>query len=946
LELFRLVGSILVNSDEAQENIRSTDQDANQLGETFTGLSGITDKLGGVMLGLSAACMAAAAVVGVKAVSSADELRKSFNLLQTQTGATDTEMSGLKENLVNLYNQNFGESFEDLARSMATVEQNSKRLGISSPNDIENITKKALILRDTFDMEVTESTRAAGSMVQAFGITADEAFDLIAKGAQDGLNVSDDLIDTLNEYAPQFKSLGFSAEEMFLVLKNGAENGAFTVDKAADAIKEFNIRAKDGSKASAEAFTSLGLNAKELTSDFAKGGEAGKEAFFKVVDALNKVKDPVELNTLGVQLFGTQFEDLEAKGLKALVDIKGKSFEAKGTLEEINSIRYNSFGEALTGIGRQLETNLLIPIGEKILPILNDFSNWFQKNIGNITSFVNSFATLKNVVNIFIALTTVTLAYLAATKSLLIIQTIQKAYAAFNVALTAYRAGTLGATIAQWALNAAMIANPVGLIIAAVIVLIGVIVLLVLNFDVIKKWFIDSPGWVKVLIGAFALLSPITMIIAGIALAIEGVKHALSPAIEKTDIFGEGVSKATKKALGGFMNLSDNAEKQLMKLELSGTTITKKMADDMIKTYSDMNKQIIDGMKKKQQQELKTLQDTLGKSKALSQKEKNQILADTKEKNNQEIESQKKKEAQIKKILETASKEKRALTKSEASEIGKIQDSMKEKAVRTFSKSELEQRTIMENIKNNASENTAVMAAEIVKNSKKAKDGAVKEAEKQYNDTVKNIIKMRDETGSISEEQAKKLIDEAKKTKDGTIKEADEMHDKIVKSAKKKAKDHVSEVDWETGEVKSKWSVFWADVGEGTKNLWKTVSKWFSNMWKDVTKAVSGLYKDVINYFTKSWAAAKDGANNIKNAVVNKFNELKNSASNAIESVKNAIVNKFNIIKSRALEIFGSLKIEAGNKLASIKDKSSISFSSDAGNSLFNHISSDAQIIP
>ena len=148
-----------------------------------------------------------------------------------------------------------------------------------------------------------------------FGMTSEQAYNLLAQGAQNGMNANDDLTDIVKEYSVQFKTMGFTAEEMFNMLSNGAKEGGFSIDVMGDAMKEFNIRSKDGSKASNEAFKSLGLNADNLTKSFAKGGEEGKKAFSEVMKKLKGMKDPVEQNTAGVALFGTMWEDLGAKAI-------------------------------------------------------------------------------------------------------------------------------------------------------------------------------------------------------------------------------------------------------------------------------------------------------------------------------------------------------------------------------------------------------------------------------------------------------------------------------------------------------------------------------------------------------------------------------------------------------------------------------------------------------
>lgn len=59
-----------------------------------------------------------------------------------------------------------------------------------------------------FDYDVSESARAASALMKNFGIDAEEAYGLIAVGAQNGADKNGDLLDTLNEYSPQFAALG------------------------------------------------------------------------------------------------------------------------------------------------------------------------------------------------------------------------------------------------------------------------------------------------------------------------------------------------------------------------------------------------------------------------------------------------------------------------------------------------------------------------------------------------------------------------------------------------------------------------------------------------------------------------------------------------------------------------------------------------------------------
>lgn len=375
MNIFTLMGTILVDHSKAEESISKTGKSAEGLSSKIgTGLQSAA-KIGAagmIAIGTAAAGMA------VKAVSASNECQQALNTLQAQTGATSQEMDGLKDSLLSIYGQNHGESFEDVAQALADVKQQTGLAG----QELEGFTTNALALRDTFEYEVTESTRAADMMMKQFGISGEEAFNLIAQGAQSGLDKNGNLLDSINEYSVHFSQLGLDAEDMFNMFSNGAEQGVFDIDKLGDAVKEFGIRVKDGT--ADEAFEQLGLSAENLKKSFAEGGEVAEEAFTQVNSALANCDDKVLQNQLGVEMYGTMWEDMGAEAVLALSNTNGEIDKTKATMESIKEIKYDDFGSAFEGIGRQIETGLIIPLGDKLLPYVNDFANWVNQHMPEI----------------------------------------------------------------------------------------------------------------------------------------------------------------------------------------------------------------------------------------------------------------------------------------------------------------------------------------------------------------------------------------------------------------------------------------------------------------------------------------------------------------------------------------------------------------------------------
>lgn len=293
-----------------------------------------TDAIGAVAGALAGAGITAKVMEIAGAVY---ELAGSFSeaekTIVSATGATGRELDEFMSSSLDVYASSSAESLNDVAVAMTSVQTATGLAG----DALEEATDAALVLNNTLGYEVSESARTAGALIKNFGVSATEAYNLIAIGAQNGADKNGDLLDVLNEYSAQYAALGLSAEEFVSSLVDGAEAGVFSVDKVGDAVKEFNIRAKDGSDTTAEAFELLGMNADMMSEKFAAGGDTARTAFFEVVNALESMDDPLAKNAAAVGLFGTQYEDLEATVLPVLAGIEGgtlEMYDAVGTLAE------------------------------------------------------------------------------------------------------------------------------------------------------------------------------------------------------------------------------------------------------------------------------------------------------------------------------------------------------------------------------------------------------------------------------------------------------------------------------------------------------------------------------------------------------------------------------------------------------------------------------------
>lgn len=180
-------------SDE--ESYKAREEAARGHGAVLKGLAGGTaTAIGAGMLATGATI----AGLGIAAVNSANDVDKAMNQYLASTGKGTEETERYKNVMEEIYMNNYGDSFEDIGQAMAEV---TKTLGDMDDASLQEITESAFALRDTFEYDISESARAAKAMMDNFGVSGDKAMSLIVAGAQNGLDYSGELLDSISEYS-------------------------------------------------------------------------------------------------------------------------------------------------------------------------------------------------------------------------------------------------------------------------------------------------------------------------------------------------------------------------------------------------------------------------------------------------------------------------------------------------------------------------------------------------------------------------------------------------------------------------------------------------------------------------------------------------------------------------------------------------------------------------
>ncbi|KSU81597.1 phage tail tape measure protein [Rhodococcus qingshengii] len=359
--------------------------------DTIGNLASSTGPIAGSLLGVAVIGLTAGAALAA-AIQEGMQQEQNQDLFQAQTGVTEAQARKFGLAAGESYADAFGESIEgNLATAKAAL-ANGLLDPTATQRDAEKIINSLDGVATIMGEDIPNVARAAGNAVKSgFAVDVQDAFDLLVKGSQMGLNASEDLVDTVTEYSVQFAKVGLSGAEAFGLMNQAVKNGARDTDTAADAIKEFAIRSIDGSKAAAEAYEALGMNAEEMTAKIAKGGAEGTEGMTDLLTKIREIEDPVVRNTVAVGLFGTKAEDLGnamykldlTTAVQSMNDYEGAAWRA------INVMGDNA-GTSVQGAMNSISVasdGMKAALAQAFGPYIKDFADNISNNRAGVIQF-------------------------------------------------------------------------------------------------------------------------------------------------------------------------------------------------------------------------------------------------------------------------------------------------------------------------------------------------------------------------------------------------------------------------------------------------------------------------------------------------------------------------------------------------------------------------------
>lgn len=350
------------------------------------------------IIGAVVGLLGAAGIAGVAAFKQGLQVDAREDLFGAKTGMDEATARKYGSAAAGAYAKAWGETIESNMAAAEAARANQLIFDTDTQANIQKGIQQLQALAEITGGDVTETAEAAGNMIKnGLARNATEAYDLMAVGIQQGLNRSDDLLDTLREYSPMFASIGLSGQDAMGLMSQAMADGARNTDFVADAIKEFSIRAQDGAKTTVEAYEALGLNAEEMGQKMAAGGEGAREGLGQVLDGLRSIEDPMARNAAGVALFGTKWEDL-GNGSSVLAMNLGElgtawddtGNAAENAMQRMQDNNATKIEQAWRGIKSALE-EITGVLASALSPHIQELTDYISTNRAEVMTWARDF---------------------------------------------------------------------------------------------------------------------------------------------------------------------------------------------------------------------------------------------------------------------------------------------------------------------------------------------------------------------------------------------------------------------------------------------------------------------------------------------------------------------------------------------------------------------------
>lgn len=287
---------------------------------------------------------------------------------------------------------------------------------------LETMRNSIAATADTMGKDFKDVLGTADNLMANFHLSGEQAMDVINKGFASGADLSGDMLQKIQQYAPTFHDAGISADQMVAIIQQ-TRSGIFS-DKGLDIIDMASKKIREMSSGTASSLDAIGISSKQVQEDLAKGT---KSTFDVIQEVSTKMKnfgaDSKQVGDVLKNVFGKQGAQAGIQLIEQLDTMSTSLDEVKkqtGTWgdvqleniklqKELNTYMSSMFDFSQKGFasiitaGKQFGTKVLIQIMKGLFNTINYFIDWYNDSLllrGVINALGTSFRLMWNAIKL------------------------------------------------------------------------------------------------------------------------------------------------------------------------------------------------------------------------------------------------------------------------------------------------------------------------------------------------------------------------------------------------------------------------------------------------------------------------------------------------------------------------------------------------------------------
>ena len=265
---------------------------------------------------------------------------------------------------------------------------------------LETMRNSITATADSMGKDFNDVLATADNLMANYHLSGEEAMKVINDGFASGADLSGDMLNKIQQYAPTFHDAGISADQMVAIIQQ-TRSGIFS-DKGLDIITMASKKIREMSTATSASLDAIGISSKQVQQDLSNGT---KNTFDIIQQVASKMKDfgadSQQVGDVLKNVFGKQGAQAGIQLIEQLdtmttdiEEVKKQTGEWGETQleniklhKELNSYLSSMFDMSQHGFeemiekGKMFGTKVLVQIMKGLFNTINYFIDWYNESL-------------------------------------------------------------------------------------------------------------------------------------------------------------------------------------------------------------------------------------------------------------------------------------------------------------------------------------------------------------------------------------------------------------------------------------------------------------------------------------------------------------------------------------------------------------------------------------